>query len=100
MCENVKYFLCFNSTDLPPSSVIAIVALLHFALLHVLVGRHSEWVRRLNYIWRHKEMSSYQNAQDMITLRLGVADNTLPAHVLPHYSTPECVMVRCKYVLN
>lgn len=42
-------------------------------------------------------MSSYQNAQDMITLRLGVADNTLPSHVMPHYTTPECVMV-CKCV--
>lgn len=79
---------------MPPSSVIAIVALVHFALLHIMVGRHSEWVRRLDYIWRHKEMSSYQKAQDMITLRLGVAENSLPGHVLSYYSSPDSVMVR------
>lgn len=85
--------MIFSRSQLPPSSVMAIVALLHFALLHILIGRHSEWVRRLDYIWRHKEMSSYQKAQDMVTLRDGVAENTLPRHVLGHYNTPECVMV-------
>lgn len=83
----------YSRDDEPPSSVMGIVALLHFGLLHVIVGRHSEWVRRLDYIWRHKEMNSYQKAQDMITLRLGVAENSLPSHVIGHYSSPEGAMV-------
>ncbi|XP_067935647.1 uncharacterized protein [Watersipora subatra] len=78
--------------QLPPSSVMGMIALLHFALLHMIVGRHTEWVRRLDYIWRHKEMSSYQKAQDMITLRVGVAENALPSHVHSHYNSPEGAM--------
>ena len=29
-----------------------------------------------------------------MTLRQGVARNALPEHVLTHYSSPECIMVR------
>ncbi|KAF6019232.1 hypothetical protein EB796_022459 [Bugula neritina] len=77
---------------LPPSTVMAIVALVHFAIMHILIGRHSEWVRKLDFIWQHKKTSCHQNAQDMTTLRLGVVENALPSHVIGHYSNAECVV--------
>jgi len=42
---------------------MGLVAILHFALLHILISRHMEWTRRLDFIWRHKEIQEYQNAQ-------------------------------------
>lgn len=87
------HLYCIDSENSLPSTVNAIVAVISFALLHVLLGRHDEYILRLDYIWRHEEMVECQKAQDMVTLHQGVIENNLPAHVLWHYQSPECVMV-------
>lgn len=92
-CIIIIHDWCFVREGLPPSTVMAIVALVHFAIMHILIGRHSEWVRKLDFIWQHKKTSCHQNAQDMTTLRLGVVENALPSHVIGHYSNAECVVV-------
>lgn len=74
------------SSATPSTTVLGLVGIIHFVLLHFLVGRHIEWVHRVDFVWKFKEQQESASVKDLRQSERSVVANMLPPHVIPYYA--------------